>query len=279
MTQRPWTIPHPVTVRGATLGVERPFFITGPCVLETRELTFEIAGHLAELFAARELPFIFKASFDKANRSSLAGGRGPGLEQGLGWLAEIRRELDVAVMTDVHTCEQCSVAAEAVDVLQIPAFLCRQTDLILAAAATGAALNLKKGQFLAPWDMSNVVDKATSGGNGRVLVTERGTSFGYGRLVVDMTGFAALAEIGYPVVFDATHSVQEPGALGTATGGDRSKVPALARAAVATGSVSGLFFEVHPQPERSPSDGANMVRLAEFEGVLDGVLEVWAAVH
>ena len=279
----PRPAPHPVPLevhgRALELGGERLFFLAGPCVLETRELTLSIAGRLAELFGERDLPFVFKASFDKANRSSLASGRGPGLGTGLEWLAEVRERLRVPVVTDVHLPEQCARVAEVVDVLQIPAFLCRQTDLVVAAAETGRAVNVKKGQFLAPWDMRHVAEKVTRSGNPRVLVTERGTSFGYGRLVVDMTGLADLAATGHPVVFDATHSVQEPGSQGDRTGGDRRKVPALARAAVATGNVHGLFFEVHPDPDRSPSDGPNMVRLEDFAAVVDTLRAVDRAVH
>ncbi len=269
--------PSPIDVRGHRFGDERLFFLCGPCVLENRELAFEIAGTLKDWFAQRNLSFAFKASFDKANRSSLGGGRGAGMETGLTWLADIRRELEIPVLTDVHLPDQCAPAAECVDVLQIPAFLCRQTDLLVAAAQTGAIVNVKKGQFMAPWDMGNVAQKVRDSGNHKVWLTERGTSFGYGRLVVDMAGLQDLAECGAPVIFDATHSVQQPGSKGTATGGDRTRVPALARAAVATGHVSGLFFEVHPDPDSSPSDGPNMVRLNEFERVLDGVLAVHAA--
>jgi 2-dehydro-3-deoxyphosphooctonate aldolase (KDO 8-P synthase) len=270
---------HPVEVRGRSLGAASLFFIAGPCVLESKELAFQIAGTLKDLFASRDLPFIFKASFDKANRSSLEGGRGVGMDQGLEWLSSIRSELDIPVLTDVHLPEQCSSVGEVVDVLQIPAFLCRQTDLLLAAAATGKAINIKKGQFLAPWDLENAAHKVVASGNPNVLLTERGTSFGYGRLVVDMTGFETLASSGHPVIFDATHSVQEPGARGKSTGGDRTKVPALARAAVATGHVNGLFFEVHPDPDSSPSDGPNMLQMDGFEEVLDGVLAVHAALR
>ena len=269
----------PVTVRGRVLGGERLFFIAGPCVLESRQLTYDIAGRLRELFVERDVNFVFKASFDKANRSSLGGGRGVGLESGLGWLSAVRDDLDIPVLTDVHLPEQCAAAAEAVDVLQIPAFLCRQTDLLVAAAKTGCAVNIKKGQFLAPWDLDNAVKKVTDSGNDNVLVTERGSTFGYGRFVVDMTGFRHLGATGHPVIFDATHSVQEPGGLGGSTGGDRTKVPGLARAAVATGDVHGLFFEVHPDPDSSPSDGANMVPLDEFAEVLDSVLAVHAALR
>jgi 2-dehydro-3-deoxyphosphooctonate aldolase (KDO 8-P synthase) len=267
-----------IDVSGRKLGGGRLFLIAGPCVLETRELTLSIAERLAALAADRGVPLVFKASFDKANRSSARSGRGPGLGA-IEWLGEVRERFGVPVLTDVHQPEQCAAAAEIVDVLQIPAFLCRQTDLLVAAARTGRAMNVKKGQFLAPWDMKNVVQKCEEAGNRNVMVTERGSSFGYGRLVVDMTGFEHLSASERPVVFDATHSVQEPGALGDRSGGDRTKVPSLARAAVATGRVDGLFFEVHPDPDRSPSDGPNMVRLDDFPGVLDGVLAVHAAVR
>ena len=264
---------------GRTLGGGALFLIAGPCVLETPELAHHIAGTLAEIAAERDLALIFKASFDKANRSSHGSQRGPGMEHGLELLHEVRERHRLPVLTDVHLPEQCAPAAEVVDVLQIPAFLCRQTDLLVAASETGRVINIKKGQFLAPWDMANVAKKCESAGNRRLLLTERGTSFGYGRLVVDMNSFAHLARTGHPVVFDATHAVQEPGGLGTRSGGDRTLVPALARAAVATGEVDGLFFEVHPDPDRSPSDGPNMVRLDQFRAVLDGVLAVHRAVR
>jgi len=269
--------PRPsVEVRGRRFGGGELFLIAGPCVLETRELALSVAGRLAEIASERGVPLIFKSSFDKANRSSIRSARGPGLG-GLEWLGEVRERLKVPVLTDVHVPDQCAEAAEIVDVLQIPAFLCRQTDLLVAAAETGRAVNVKKGPFLAPWDMKNVVAKCLEAGNRNVMVTERGTSFGFGRLVVDMTGFEHLAQTGQPVVFDATHSVQEPGGLGERSGGDRRKVPALARAAVATGAVDGLFFEVHPDPDRAPSDGPNMVVLDEFPRILDGVLAVYRA--
>jgi 2-dehydro-3-deoxyphosphooctonate aldolase (KDO 8-P synthase) len=271
--------PRPtIDVSGRKLGGGQLFLIAGPCVLESRELTLSIAEKLVAIASERKVPLVFKASFDKANRSSARSGRGPGLGA-IEWLGEVRERFGVPVLTDVHQPDQCASAAEIVDVLQIPAFLCRQTDLLVAAAQTGRAMNVKKGQFLAPWDMKNVVQKCEEAGNKNVLVTERGSSFGFGRLVVDMTGFDHLARTERPVVFDATHSVQEPGALGDRSGGDRTKVPALARAAVATGQVDGLFFEVHPDPARSPSDGPNMIRLADFPGVLDGVLAIHRAVR
>ena len=268
-----------VRIAGQSFGGGRLFLFAGPCVLETPELVQRLAGELCAIAAARGVPLVFKASFDKANRSSSKGARGPGIERGLELLAAVKQRWKVPLVTDVHSPEQCALAAEVVDVLQIPAFLCRQTDLLVAAAETGRAVNIKKGQFLAPWDMVNATTKCEAAGNKNLLVTERGASFGYGRLVVDMNSFAHLAKTGHPVVFDATHSVQEPGALGSSTGGDRTKVPALARAAVATGEVDGLFFEVHPDPDNAPSDGPNMVKLEDFAAILDGVLAVHRAVR
>lgn len=262
-----------------TLTAQKPFFLAGPCVLENRDLTFEIAGRLAELAQSSGATIVFKASFDKANRSSIEGGRGIGMEEGLEWLAQVREEFQMPVVTDVHEAAQCAIAAEAVDLLQIPAFLCRQTDLLVAAAKTGRAVNVKKGQFMAPWDMGNVAKKLTDSGCDNVLLTERGTSFGYGRLVVDMTGFRHLAATNHLVVFDATHSVQEPGSRGTATGGDRTLAPVLARAAMATGSVHGFFFEVHPDPDSSPSDGPNMLQIDSFPGMVDELQNLHAVIN
>lgn len=268
-----------VSLGTTTLGPERLFLLAGPCVLENLDLTRRIAGELREITASRDIPAVFKASFDKANRSSLGSARGPGMEQGLEWLDAVKREFEIPIVTDVHTADQCAMVAEVADVLQIPAFLCRQTDLLVAAAETGRAVNIKKGQFLAPWDMGNAVTKCRESGNSKVLVTERGTSFGYGRLVVDMCGLADMALTGQPVVFDATHSVQQPGALGTTTGGDRARVPLLARAAVATGSVDGLFMEIHPDPDSSPSDGPNILRLDSLAGLLDQLLSLYGCVR
>lgn len=264
-------------IAGRTVGGGELFVLAGPCVLETRALALSIAESLRDLCAARGLPLVFKASYDKANRTKLGSGRGPGIDEGLAILDEVKRRVGLPIVTDVHLPEQCALAAEAVDVLQIPAFLCRQTDLVLAAAATGRTVNVKKGQFLAPWDMRHITAKVTASGNPNVLVTERGTTFGYGRLVVDMTGLEELTRTGHPVVFDATHSVQRPGGADGTTGGERRLAPVLARAAVATGEVDGLFFEVHPDPDRAPSDGPNMVRLDEFGRILDGVLAVHRA--
>ncbi len=280
MTTTPASSSRPtVQIAGRTFGAGKLFLFAGPCVLETPELVHRLAGELCAIAAERNVPLVFKASFDKANRSSTSAVRGPGIGRGLELLAEVKQRWKIPLVTDVHSPEQCAMAAEVVDVLQIPAFLCRQTDLLLAAAETGRAVNIKKGQFLAPWDMGNATKKCEAAGNNNLLVCERGTSFGYGRLVVDMNSFAHLAKTGHPVVFDATHSVQEPGALGTSTGGDRSKVPALARAAVATGEVDGLFFEVHPDPDHAPSDGPNMIKLEDFAAILDSVLAVHRAVR
>ena len=242
--------------------------ISGPCQLESLDHARMLAGTLAEVCARLGVGYVFKASFDKANRSSLAGERGVGIDEGLSILSKIRAEFGCPVLTDVHERAQCAPAAEAVDILQIPAFLCRQTDLLLAAAETGAAINVKKGQFLAPWDMQNVVDKFAATGNRRILLTERGASFGYNMLVSDMRSLPIMARTGCPVVFDATHSVQLPGGQGTSSGGQAEFVPPLARAAVAVG-VSAVFVETHEEPSRSPSDGPNMVRLDAMEGLLE----------
>ena len=272
--------PRHVKIGKFTVGNDLPFtLIAGPCQMESRAHAKEMCHALTELTKKLGIGLIYKTSFDKANRTSVSAARGVGLEKSLPVFQELRDTYGVPMLTDVHTEEQCAIAAQAVDVLQIPAFLCRQTDLLLAAAETGKAVNVKKGQFLAPWDMQNVARKITGAGNPNVLVTERGVSFGYGRLVVDMTGFEQLSATGHPVVFDATHSVQQPGALGDRTGGDRRQVPALARAAVATGEVDGLFFEVHPDPDHAPSDGPNMVVLEQFPAILDGVIAVHRAVR
>ena len=242
--------------------------IAGPCQLESRAHALEVAGALKEIAVRLKIGLVYKTSFDKANRTSAAGARGIGLKQSLPIFAEIRETLRLPVLTDVHEAAQCADVAQAVDVLQIPAFLCRQTDLLLAAAATGMVVNVKKGQFLAPWDMANVVAKITGSGNRNVLVTERGASFGYNTLVSDMRALPILARTtGAPVIFDATHSVQQPGGKGTSSGGEREFVPVLARAAVAVG-VAGVFIETHPDPDHAPSDGPNMVPLSEFESLV-----------
>ena len=242
--------------------------IAVPCQLESRAHGLEVASALKEIAARLKIGLVYKTSFDKANSTSASGARGMGLDKALPIFAEIRSTLGLPVLTDVHEIEQCARVAEAVDVLQIPAFLCRQTDLLLAAAATGKVVNVKKGQFLAPWDMANVVGKVTGCGNPNVMVTERGASFGYNTLVSDMRALPILARsTGAPVIFDATHSVQQPGGKGTSSGGEREFVPVLARAAVAVG-VAGVFIETHPDPDRAPSDGPNMVPLREFEALI-----------
>jgi 2-dehydro-3-deoxyphosphooctonate aldolase (KDO 8-P synthase) len=246
--------------------------IAGPCVLESRAHAFEMASALKDIAARRGVGFVYKTSFDKANRTSRNSARGIGLDKALAIFAELREKLGVPVLTDVHEPGQCAAVAEVVDVLQIPAFLCRQTDLLIAAAKTGRAINVKKGQFLAPWDMANVVEKITGAGNRNVLVTERGVSFGYNTLVSDMRALPVLAKIGAPVIFDATHSVQQPGGQGATSGGERAFVPALARAAVAVG-VAGIFIETHQDPDKAPSDGPNMIPLKDMEPLLERLME------
>ena len=250
------------------IGQDQPFrLIAGPCQIESRDHAFFMAEALHRLCHELDIRLIYKSSFDKANRSSVHAARGVGMEEGLKILSDIRTQFGIPVLTDVHAPEQCAPAAEAVDVLQIPAFLCRQTDLLLAAGRTGRAINVKKGQFLAPQDMQNIVDKLKSTGNERILLCERGTCFGYNTLINDMRALPIMARTGYPVVFDATHSVQQPGGLGTATGGQREFVAPLARAALATG-VSALFIETHQEPDTAPSDGPTMIPLTEMRDLL-----------
>ncbi|TQF77125.1 3-deoxy-8-phosphooctulonate synthase [Elioraea sp. Yellowstone] len=257
-----------VRVGRLELGNDRPLvLIAGPCQIESRGHAMEVAAALAEMAAAAGIGLIFKSSYDKANRTSLSGARGVGMAQGLAILAEIRDRLGLPVLTDVHAEDQVAPAAEAVDVLQIPAFLCRQTDLLVAAGRTGRAVNVKKGQFLAPWDMAHVAAKIASTGNENILLTERGASFGYNALVADMRSLPIMAETGYPVVMDATHAVQAPGGQGSASGGDRRFAPVLARAAVAVG-VAAVFIETHPDPDRAPSDGPNMISLAAMPALI-----------
>jgi len=261
-----------VQVGPVAFGNDLPFaLIAGPCQLESRAHALEMAGALREIAARLGIGLIYKTSFDKANRTSATAQRGLGMAKSLPILAEIRESLGLPVLTDVHDAAQCAPVAEAVDVLQIPAFLCRQTDLLLAAAATGRAVNVKKGQFLAPWDMANVVEKIAGAGNPNVLLTDRGTSFGYNTLVSDFRGLPIMGRTGAPVIFDATHSVQQPGGLGGSSGGQREFVPVLARAAVAVG-VAGLFIETHEDPDHAPSDGPNMVPLRQFEPLLRDLL-------
>jgi 2-dehydro-3-deoxyphosphooctonate aldolase (KDO 8-P synthase) len=266
--------PNPIVAVGkARFGNKLPLaLIAGPCALESRAHAFEMAAALSEIAARLNIGFVYKTSFDKANRTSAKSARGTGIEKALPIFAELREKLGVPVLTDVHEPGQCAAVAEVVDVLQIPAFLCRQTDLLIAAAKTGRAINVKKGQFLAPWDMANVVEKITGGGNTNVLVTERGVSFGYNTLVSDMRALPVLAKIGAPVIFDATHSVQQPGGQGDKSGGERDFVPVLARAAVAVG-IAGLFIETHQDPDRAPSDGPNMIALKDMEPLLRQLMQ------
>lgn len=264
---------------GKPIGGGGPLLIiAGPCVLEPSDIPRRIADRLAEECGRRGLPWIFKASFDKANRTSAGAFRGPGIDEGLRQLEQISRAVGVPVTTDIHESSQAAAAAEVCELLQIPAFLARQTDLLLAAGRTGRAVNVKKGQFMAPWDMRHPVDKLRSVGCDRVMLCERGTFFGYGRLVNDFRSLLEMRALGCPVIYDATHSVQEPGGLGNATGGNRRMVPPLARAAAAVG-IDGLFFETHPDPDRSPSDGPNMVPLDEIGRMLDQVLRVREAIR
>jgi 2-dehydro-3-deoxyphosphooctonate aldolase (KDO 8-P synthase) len=266
------TPPRHLHVGNVTIGNDcKLALIAGPCQIESRAHALEMGHALVELTGRLGVGFIYKSSFDKANRTSIDSQRGVGLDQGLQILAELRETYGCPVLTDVHSEAQCAPAGEAVDVLQIPAFLCRQTDLLVAAAVTGRAINIKKGQFLAPWDMANVVKKVTQAGNDRVMVCERGASFGYNTLVTDMRSLPIMAETGFPVVFDATHSVQQPGGQGKTSGGQREFVPVLARAAVAVG-VAAVFMETHPDPDRAPSDGPNMVKLKDMPALLETLL-------
>ena len=261
-----------VKVGQVVFGSDLPLaLIAGPCQMESRQHAFDIAGALKDICARLKIGLVYKTSFDKANRTSLKGKRGMGLDAALPVFADLRKEFGLSVLTDVHDHAQCAEVAEVVDVLQIPAFLCRQTDLLIAAAKTGRVVNVKKGQFLAPWDMGQVLAKIVESGNSNVLLTERGVSFGYNTLVSDMRALPIMAELGAPVVFDATHSVQQPGGQGTSTGGDRKMVPVLARAAVAVG-VAGIFIETHQDPDNAPSDGPNMVRLDRMEALLEQLI-------
>ncbi len=263
-----------VTVGNVSFANDTPFsLIAGPCQMESREHTFAMAGALKDMCARLGVGLIYKTSYDKANRTSLSGKRGIGLEKAMGVFADIKAEFDLPVITDVHEPGQCAEVGAVVDVLQIPAFLCRQTDLLVAAANTGRTINVKKGQFLAPWDMKNVVDKLTGSGNPNVLLTERGASFGYNTLVVDMRSLPTMAAMGAPVIFDATHSVQQPGGQGGSTGGQREFVEPLAKAALATG-IAGLFIETHQDPDNAPSDGPNMIPLDQMEGLLTRLMAI-----
>ncbi|PCJ99724.1 MAG: 3-deoxy-8-phosphooctulonate synthase [Zetaproteobacteria bacterium] len=260
-----------VKVDQLQIGNKQPLtIIAGPCQIESKDHAFEMCEALKQLTQKMGLQFIFKSSYDKANRTSISGIRGVGIDKGLQILSDIRDHFGVPVITDVHTEEQCTRAGEVVDVLQIPAFLCRQTDLLIAAAKTGKAINIKKGQFLAPWDMENVAKKVSDSGNDNIMLCERGASFGYNTLVSDMRSIPIMQKTGYPIIYDATHSVQQPGGLGGSSGGDRTMVPVLARAAVAVG-VAGVFIETHQNPDSAPSDGPNMVQLSDMPELL-GIL-------
>jgi 2-dehydro-3-deoxyphosphooctonate aldolase (KDO 8-P synthase) len=270
---RPNSAPNAVVSAGnARFGNDLPLsLIAGPCQMESRAHALEVAGALKEIAGRLKIGLVYKSSFDKANRTSAKSARGMGIDAALPVFAEVNEKLGLPTLTDVHEIDQCARAAEACDVLQIPAFLCRQTDLLIAAAKTGRVVNVKKGQFLAPWDMKNVVEKVTSAGNANVLVTERGVSFGYNTLVSDMRALPVLRETGAPVIFDATHSVQQPGGQGTSSGGERKYVGVLARAAVAVG-VAGVFIETHPDPDKAPSDGPNMIAIKDLEALLKDLI-------
>jgi 2-dehydro-3-deoxyphosphooctonate aldolase (KDO 8-P synthase) len=264
---------HQVTIGNINISNRLPMtLIAGPCAIESKDHALDMASALVEMTAKLGMGFIYKSSFDKANRTSLHSPRGLGIEKGLAVLAEVKKTMGCPVLTDVHLPDHCAEVGEVVDVLQIPAFLCRQTDLLIAAANTGQVVNVKKGQFLAPWDMRHVVNKLAEAGNPRIMITERGTSFGYNTLVTDMRSLPQLAETGYPVIFDATHSVQQPGGLGGASGGQREFVPTLARAAVAVG-VAGVFMETHQDPDHALSDGPNMVPLDQMPALLKRLFE------
>ncbi|AHM02970.1 2-Keto-3-deoxy-D-manno-octulosonate-8-phosphate synthase [Roseibacterium elongatum DSM 19469] len=263
---------HEFDIGPLTVGNDRPLtVIAGPCQLESLDHALMIARHMAGVCAKAGAGYVFKASYDKANRTSLTGKRGVGMAAGLEILAAVKAEIGCPVLTDVHTAEQCAPAAQVCDILQIPAFLCRQTDLLLAAGETGAAINVKKGQFLAPWDMANVADKVAATGNDRILLTERGTSFGYNTLVADMRGLLEMMKTGYPVVMDATHSVQQPGGQGGSSGGQREFAPVMARAAVSLG-IAAVFIETHEAPDTAPSDGPNMIPLDQMAALVQGLM-------
>lgn len=263
-----------VDIGGIELDNCRPLvLIAGPCQLESRDHALMVADRLADITNRLGIGFIFKSSYDKANRTSVDGMRGPGIDEGLSILEAVRGTIGCPVLTDVHDTKQCRQASASVDALQIPAFLCRQTDLLMAAGETGKPVNVKKGQFMAPWDMAHVINKIMSTGNRNILLCERGSSFGYNTLVTDMRSIPVLAKSGHPVVIDATHAVQQPGGRGSSSGGQREYAPVIARAAIAVG-VAGLFMETHEQPDRAPSDGANMISLADIEGILEPMIQI-----
>uniref|UniRef100_A0A7C4EKA5 2-dehydro-3-deoxyphosphooctonate aldolase n=1 Tax=Thermodesulfovibrio aggregans TaxID=86166 RepID=A0A7C4EKA5_9BACT len=251
------------------------FLISGPCVIESEDIVFETAEILKEITENLEIPFIFKSSYDKANRSSIKSYRGPGIKKGLEILNKVKEKFQIPVLSDVHSVEEINIAKEVLDVIQIPAFLCRQTDMVVEAGKTGKPVNVKKGQFLAPWDVGNIIEKIKSTGNEKIMITERGTTFGYNNLVVDFRSFPVIRSFGVPVIFDATHSVQLPGGAGVCSSGQREFIPYLSRAAVACG-VDGVFFEVHPEPDRALCDGPNMVPLRDFRELLQSLLEIHA---
>jgi len=266
-----YVMSQPINIGDLNIGQGAPLvLIAGPCVVEDYETTREIAGYLKETTEKLGMPFIFKASFDKANRTSVTAFRGPGLTEGLRVLEEIKKEFGLPILSDIHRISEISAAARVLDIIQVPAFLCRQTDVIVEIAKSGRVVNIKKGQFLAPWDIANVVEKITSAGNHRILITERGTMFGYNNLVVDFRGFMIMRQTGYPVIFDATHSVQLPGGAGKSSAGQREYAPMLARAAVAAG-VDGVFMEVHPNPEQALCDGPNSLKLDTIDNLLSGL--------
>ena len=261
-----------VTAGNVTFGNDLPLsIIAGPCQMESRDHAIEVAGRLAEIAKEKGIGLVYKTSYDKANRTSIKGVRGMGLEKSLAVFAEIKKLFGLPTLTDVHEIPHCAAVAPVIDILQIPAFLCRQTDLLIAAAQTGRVVNVKKGQFLAPWDMKNVAAKISESGNPNIMLTERGASFGYNTLVVDMRALPIMRDMGYPVIMDATHAVQQPGGQGTSSGGERKFVPTIARAAVATG-IAGVFIETHPDPDNAPSDGPNMVKLADLPALLDQLI-------
>ena len=263
-----------INISGFEVSNIHPFFlIAGPCSIESKDHAINHAGIIYEICKKLSINFVYKSSFDKANRSSKKSHRGIGIEKGLSILSDVKKEFNIPILTDVHESYQCKEIANVVDIVQIPAFLCRQTDLLTAAAETGKIINIKKGQFLAPWDMENVLNKVLDVGNKNVMLTERGTSFGYNTLVSDMRAIPQMTEFGFPIIFDATHSVQQPGGLGLTSGGQREFVPVLSRAAVSVG-ISGLFIEAHENPEKAPSDGANMVKLTELEMLLSQLIEI-----
>ena len=261
-----------VKAGNVTFGNDLPLqLIAGPCQMESRDHTMDVAGQLVEMCKARKIGLVYKTSYDKANRTSLKGTRGMGLEKSLAVFAEVKKTFGIPTLTDVHEIAHCAAVAPVIDILQIPAFLCRQTDLLIAAAKTDRVVNVKKGQFLAPWDMKNVAAKIADSGNSNIMLTERGASFGYNTLVVDMRSLPIMSEFGYPVIMDCTHAVQQPGGQGTSSGGERKFVPTIAKAAVAAG-VAGVFIETHPDPDNAPSDGPNMVKLSDLPALLDQLI-------